>query len=163
MKNIVLIGMPGSGKTTIGKILAEELDMKFCDSDEYIEEHSGKSIPEIFQDGEERFRSIEKEAILEISNEENTVIATGGGVVKSLENIINLKNNGVLIFINRPLEDIMSDIDANHRPLIKDEIEKLNKLFEERYSLYKKYSDYEVMNRGSLQELVTKIIKLLRP
>ena len=86
------------------------------------------------------------------------VIATGGGVVKSLENIRNLRKNGIIIYINRPLEDIMSDIDIDTRPLIKDEKEGLNKLYKERYLLYREYSDYEVMNVEDLQEIVRKII-----
>lgn len=160
MKNIVLIGMPGCGKTTIGKILSEELHMKFCGVDEYIEENTGKTIPEIFQKGEEEFRRIEREAVEEISKEKNTVIATGGGVIKSFESIENLRKNGIIVYINRPLENILEDIDTDNRPLIKDEKEKLYTLYKERYLLYKEYCDYEVMNIGSLHEVVEKIIEI---
>lgn len=162
MKNIVLIGMPGCGKTTIGKILSEELNMKYCDVDEYIEKCTKRTIPEIFQDGEEKFRRIESEAVLEISsNNNNMVIATGGGVIKFFSNIENLRKNGIILFINRPIENIMEDIDIGHRPLIKDEKEKLYSLYRERYPLYKKYAYYEVMNIGDLQEVIGKIIESL--
>lgn len=162
MKNIVLIGMPGCGKTTIGKLLSDQLNMKYCGIDEYIEKSTGKTIPEIFKNGEERFRRIEREAVKEISKEENTVIATGGGVIKYIENIDNLRKNGIIVYINRPLENIMEDIDIDNRPLIKDKKEKLYTLYEERYLLYKEYCDYEVMNTGSLQEVTRKIIKIIK-
>lgn len=153
--------MPGCGKTDIGKILAEKLHMKFCDIDRYIEKNTKKSITELFQDGEEGFRRIERRAVLQISKEENTVIATGGGVIKSFENIQNLRKNGIILFINRPIENIAEDIDISTRPLIKDKKEKLYILYQERYSLYKKYCHHEVMNIGDLQEVIQKIIKII--
>lgn len=162
MKNIVLIGMPGCGKTTIGKMVSQELNMKFCGVDEYIEESTKKTITEIFKDGEESFRSIEREVVEEISKEKGMVIATGGGVIKSFKNIENLRKNGSIVYINRPLENIMMDIDTENRPLIKDEKEKLYTLYEERYLLYKEYCDYEVMNIGSLHEVVEKIIETIK-
>lgn len=162
MKNIVLIGMPGCGKTTIGKILARELGMKYCGIDEYIETSKSKTISEIFKDGEESFRQIEREAVLEISKEENTVIATGGGVIKSFENIENLRKNGIIIFLNRPVENILTDIDTVTRPLLKDGKEKLYTLFKERYTLYKEYSHYEVMNIGEIQKVTQKIIEIIK-
>lgn len=162
MKNIVLIGMPGCGKTTIGKILSEKLNMKYCDIDEYIEKKTGRTIPEIFQDGEEEFRRIEREAVLEVSKGKDMAIATGGGVIKSFINIENLRRNGIIIFINRPIENIMGDIDADNRPLIKDKKEKLYSLYKERYPLYKKYCDYQVMNIGSLEEVVERIIEIIK-
>ncbi|NLY46875.1 MAG: shikimate kinase [Tissierella sp.] len=162
MKNIVLIGMPGCGKTTIGKLLSDQLNIKYCGIDEYIEKSTGKTIPEIFKNGEERFRRIEREAVKEISKEENTVIATGGGVIKYIENIDNLRKSGIIVYINRPLENIIEDIDIDNRPLIKDKKEKLYTLYEERYLLYKEYCDYEVMNTGSLQEVTQKIIGIIK-
>ncbi|WP_420829632.1 shikimate kinase [Crassaminicella indica] len=161
MRNIVLIGMPGCGKTTIGKLLAESLNMKFCDVDAYIQENTKKSISEIFKEGEAVFRSIERKAVEKISKEYNIVISTGGGVVKSFVNIQNLKKNGIIIFINRPIEKIFEDIDISTRPLIKDRKEKLYLLYKERYALYKKYCDIEVMNTQTLKEVVEKIINSL--
>ena len=161
MKNIVLIGMPGCGKTTIGKILSEKLNMNYCDIDEYIEKNTGKTISEIFLAGEGEFRRIEREAVLEVSQGDNRVIATGGGVVKSLVNIENLRKKGIIIFINRPIENIMADIDIDTRPLIKDKKERLYTLYKERYPLYKEYSHYEVINIGDLEEVIGRIIEKL--
>ncbi|QZY53638.1 shikimate kinase [Crassaminicella profunda] len=161
MKNIVLIGMPGCGKTTIGKLLAERLHKKFCDIDEYIEENTKKSIPEIFKDGESVFRRIERNAVEEISKKFAMIIATGGGVVKSFSNIQNLKKNGMILFINRPIEEIVADIDISNRPLMKDGKEKLYNLYEERVDLYKKYCDYEVMNDDTLEKVTDKIVNML--
>ena len=154
--------MPGSGKTTIGKMLSHQLNMRYCSLDEYIEKTTGKTIPEIFKDGEENFRSIERLAVEEISKGKSTIIDTGGGVIKSIENIDNLRENGIIVYINRPLENIMEDIDTEYRPLIKDKKEKLYELYQERYLLYKKYCNYEIMNNGSLQGVVEKIMKKLK-
>ncbi|MCT4620002.1 MAG: shikimate kinase [Marinisporobacter sp.] len=161
MKNIVLIGMPGCGKTTIGKLLAERLHKNFCDIDKYIEQNTKKSIPEIFKEGEDVFRKIEREAVKEVSKESSMVISTGGGVVKSFINIKNLRKNGVVIFVNRAIEEIVSDIDIRNRPLVKDGKEKLYKLYEERIDLYKKYCDYEVINHATLESVVDGIVNML--
>lgn len=82
-KNVVLIGMPGSGKTTLGKILAGELDKSFIDIDEYIEKQQECTISEIFKSGEEFFRDLESRAVAQVSKREDIVISTGGGVIKN--------------------------------------------------------------------------------
>jgi len=160
--NIVLIGMPGSGKTSVGKTLADNLSMDFYDVDEYIEKSAGKTIKEIFAEGgEKHFRAIERAAVEELSQKTNTVIATGGGVVLCEENIVNLKQKGVIFFLNRPIEDIVNDIDISNRPLLANGVERIYKLFSERYELYKKYSDFEIQNRGGIEDTAKKIIEVL--
>lgn len=161
-KNIVLIGMPGCGKSTIGKILSQKLEIEFCDVDEYIEKIQGKTIQEIFKNGEDYFRDIESKAGEELSRTCSKVISTGGGVIKKLENIDTLKKNGIIIFINRPLENIISDVDVSKRPLLKEGKEKIYKLYKERYDLYKKYCDYEIMNDDKLEEVVSEIESIFR-
>lgn len=160
-KNIVLIGMPGCGKSTLGKILAERLNISFCDTDEYIVEIQGKSIPEIFEKGEEYFRDVETKAIKEICKTYPNVIATGGGIIKRKENISILKENGVIIFIDRPIEDIGRDVDTETRPLLKEGIEKLYKLYKERYPLYNEYCDYKMENI-ELEECFKNIISIIK-
>lgn len=161
-RNIVLIGMPGCGKTTIGKLLSERLKMNFCDVDSYIEDKESRSIPEIFKrDGEEYFRKLETQAVEEVSENQRSVISSGGGVVKSSYNMDNLKNSGIIIFINREVDDIISDIETDGRPLLKDGKEKLYKLYEERIDLYKKYCDYEVKNDNSVEEILKKIVQVV--
>lgn len=155
--NIVIIGMPGCGKTSIGKMLAEELKMEFCDVDEYIEKKQKKSIKEIFEGGEAAFRDIESKATVELSLKKHMVISTGGGVIKRKENIEALSKSGIIIFINRPLSNIMGDVDIETRPLLKAGKEKLKKLYNERYLLYKEYADFEIMNDDTMEKVIKDI------
>lgn len=161
-KNIVLIGMPGCGKSTIGKVLSERLNKSFCDVDKYIEETTKQSILDIFKSGEPHFRAIEEKAIEVISCNINQVISAGGGVVVTENNIINLKKNGVIIFINRPLENIISDIDMESRPLLKEGIDKLEKTYKNRIHLYKGYSDFEILNDSTLEDVILDIEVLIK-
>lgn len=159
--NIILIGMPGSGKTTIGCLLAKRLCIDFIDLDEFIEKEQHKKIKELFQNGEGYFRNIEKEAVLAVSKKCRTVISTGGGVIKIPENIKNLKENGLIIFIDRPLRLIKSDIKNEYRPLLKDN-KSIDILYNERYDLYKKYADYKVSNQTSFDDLLDEIILIIK-
>ena len=103
MTNIVLIGMTGSGKTTIGKELASRLKLSFIDMDDFIEKQAGKSIPELFEQGEAVFRSLETDACIKLADATDTVISTGGGAVLKQENQKWLKQAGVIVWIDRPL------------------------------------------------------------
>lgn len=160
MKNLVLIGMPGCGKSMIGEILAEKLEMEFIDLDKYIEATTELAITEIFKNGEEEFRDIEAKSIVKICNKDRLVISTGGGVVKNYENIVNLKKNGMVIYINRSIDNIAADIEVEHRPLLSKDPSQLYKLFEERHDLYKKYCDHEIVNNTDIEEVVCDIIKI---
>lgn len=132
-QNIVLVGMPGSGKSTIGKLLAADLDMSFVDSDEEIVKKTGKTIPEIFSEvGENGFRKIESETIAELSKLQGTVIATGGGAVLNPKNTEFLSYNGRIYFIDRPLSSIEATSD---RPLSSSRTD-LEKRYNERYDIY---------------------------
>ncbi|MBE6072767.1 MAG: shikimate kinase [Clostridium butyricum] len=159
-KNIVLIGMPGCGKTTIGRILARELSMEFYDMDDYIEKKTKQKISELFEKGEEYFRNIESSICEELAKKESSIISTGGGVIKRKENIDFLKKNGVIIFIDRPVDNIIGDVDISRRPLLKEGKEKVLKLYEERYLLYKKYSDKIVMNNSDIYVTKDSIIDI---
>ncbi|EYE89687.1 shikimate kinase [Fervidicella metallireducens AeB] len=161
-KNIVLIGMPGCGKTTIGRLLADNLSLPFVDVDEYIEKKTGKSVRQLFSRGEEFFREIETTAIKEISSLSPRVIATGGGVVKKEVNMDILSKNSIIIFINRPIEDIVKDIDADSRPLLKDNLDRIYSLFYERYPLYLKYCDLEIKNDIGIDETINEILDAIK-
>ncbi len=160
-KNIVLIGMPGCGKTTIGRELAKKLKVRFYDSDRHIEKTTGKSISEIFENGEEHFRQLETETIKKLALKLHCVISTGGGIVKKAENIEVLKKRGTIIFVNRPLEKIVESINISKRPLLKDNKENLCKLYDERIELYKKYCDYEIENDTNIYNAVNKVLSIL--
>ena len=161
--NVVLIGMPGSGKTTIGEMLSNKLKFEFYDSDAEIEKHSGKKITQIFsEDGEKTFREIESRIIKNLSEKEHSIISLGGGAILRKENIENVKRNGKIIFINRPLEEIVNDIEVAERPLLKNGKEAIYKLYAERIDLYKKYADIEIANDISMEEVVEKMMECVK-
>jgi shikimate kinase len=160
--NLVLIGMPGCGKSTIGKKLANIINCTFIDVDELIEEISGKSIPEIFQQGEDNFRDIESSIIQDLENKTSAIISTGGGVIKRENNMTSLKRNGIIIFINRHPDNIIKDIDVASRPLLSNKKETLMKLYNERLELYKKYCDVEIINDSTIEETLAKVTLLCK-
>lgn len=154
-KNIVLIGMPGCGKTTIGKRLAAELGKKFIDTDSEIIKEINMPISDYFaRFGEESFRRLESEVIKRISAEQSAVTATGGGAVLNRENIRLLKENGTVVFIDRPIEKLVTSSD---RPLSSDR-EMLKKRYDERYGLYCSLADKKI-NAVDELELNVKAIK----
>lgn len=157
--NIVLIGMPGCGKTTFGSELSKKLNFKFIDMDKYIEEKTGNTITELFENGEEYFRTIEKSCAIELSKLSGYVISTGGGIVKIKENMECLKSSGFVIFINRPLEYIVEDVDVKTRPLLSNGIDKIYNLYEERFELYKKYCDIEIKNEKNFEKCLDEMEK----
>lgn len=140
--NQILIGMPGSGKTTLGLEMAEHMGREFVDIDQMIEERAGMSIPEIFeQKGENYFRDLETKMLEEVCIKTGLVIATGGGVVKRSVNYYILKQNAVLIWVKRDLDKL----EKSGRPLsLSTPIEKL---YEERKPLYSSWSDYYINNK----------------
>lgn len=156
-KRIILIGMPGCGKTTIGKILSTQLDLKFYDMDDYIQEKTGKTISQLFEKGEDNFRNIETQACRELIEKDNVIISTGGGVVKRKENIDILKNDSTIIFLDRPVENIIGDVDVSKRPLLREGKEKVLVLYKERYELYKAAADKIVINDSIVDNVIEKI------
>ena len=153
-KNIVLIGMPACGKTTVGNLLSKELGMELFDSDKLITEKTCREISDIFEkDGEPVFRKMESEAIAELSGKTGVIIATGGGAILSPENIRNLSKNGKIYFIDRPLENLVPTSD---RPTAST-FEAIKKRYEERFPLYKKYADKIIGADCEAKEVVKKI------
>lgn len=152
--NIVLVGMPASGKSTIGKLLSQKLSKDFVDTDDLIIEAQGKPITEIFSEiGEKGFRQIEKEEIFSVSSRNNHVIATGGGAILDKGNTDILKENGRIYFINRPLENLVATSD---RPLSSD-ADALKKRYNERYSLYVECADAVIDGSGTVDEVAERI------
>ncbi len=139
--NIVLIGMMGSGKTTLGGRLSEVLSMPFIDVDQEIEKHYG-SINKLFEKGEEHFRAIESEMVKNLSMKDRVIISTGGGIVLRHQNMEVLKATGLVFYLVRPIEDIIQTVDASNRPLLKNGTDVLYRLEKERGPLYLKYSDH---------------------
>ena len=148
--NIILTGMPSSGKTTIGKILASKTGKTFVDTDDEIVKKIGMDIPSYFAKyGEKAFRDIESEVIKEVSVNNNQIIATGGGAILKEENITYLKQNGNIYFLNRDLEKL---IPTSNRPLSSD-IDALKKRYDERYPIYTKTADIIINGNGTPNEV----------
>lgn len=156
-ENIVLSGMPGAGKSTVGKLLAENMGRAFFDLDEEIIRASGRSIPEIFAtDGESVFRDIETQVLREVlANQKGIVLATGGGTILRDENIDLLHHNGKIYFIDRPLKDLLPTED---RPLASSE-KAIRHRYEERYERYCTTADYRIDADASTEEVANRIRK----
>ena len=156
MKNIVLIGMPGCGKSTIGNLLARKLGRKFVDADEEIIQLAGKSIPEIFaQVGEEIFREWETMALEHLGKQSGLVIATGGGCVTRQGNYPALHQNGSIVWLERDLSLLPTD----GRPL--SQSNRLEEMYAVRKPLYEAFADVRVANTGSPEDTVTEILSKL--
>ena len=155
-ENIVLIGMPASGKTTVGEILASKLGRRFVDTDELICDRIKMSIKDFFSlYGEEVFRKIESQVIKELSGENSLVIATGGGAILRKENISALKYNGKVYFLDRSLENLMA---TESRPLSSDRVS-LEKRYNERYGIYCSSCDVHIDADGDATSVAEKIME----
>lgn len=155
-ENIVLIGMPASGKTTVGGILAKRLSRTLTDTDELIIKNEKASIPDIFTShGEERFRELESCAVAEAARETSRIIATGGGAVLRGENVERLSQNGRLYFIDRPPELLMPTSD---RPTASDR-EKIKLRYRERYGIYSSVCDKKIDGNIAPEEVANLIIE----
>lgn len=155
MENIILIGMPGSGKSTVGTILAEKLGKQFVDADAALVESTGRTIPEIFAtDGEEEFRNLETKTLAQLGKQSGLVIATGGGCVTRNVNHSMLHQNGILFWLTRNLEKLPIE----GRPL--SQTNKLSDMYRIRKPLYESFADYKIDNDGDLQETIDQILRI---
>jgi shikimate dehydrogenase len=157
MQNIALIGMPGCGKSTAGRLLARITGRPFTDIDEQIELAAGKSIPKIFsEDGEETFRRLETRILGEEARESGKVIAAGGGVVTRPENLDLLRQNSVIVYLKRELSDLVTD----GRPLSQGI--GIQALAGQRLPLYEAWSDYIVQAAAEPEQTAERIKEALR-
>ena len=157
-ENIVLIGMPASGKSTVGRALAESLGREFIDLDEEVVKRTGKDIPTLFAErGESGFRQAEADTVLAVSDESGKVIATGGGVVLREENVRRLKRNGRLVFLDRPLSMLLPTKD---RPTASNG-EAIRARYDERIHLYRTAADVTVDGAKDVNTVVQLIRKEL--
>ena len=143
MKNLILIGLPGSGKTTLGRELATSTGRQFIDLDDIIEQKDGRTVEEIFRiDGEPGFRDRETAAIRDLKTQKGAVIACGGGVVLKQENIEMLSSVGLILYLDRPVETILATVDLSDRPLLREDPCRLFQLHRERRHLYEEAADF---------------------
>ena len=156
MSNIVLIGMAGCGKSTVGKILSKNLNKDFADTDEMIEEAENKPIPQIIERmGEDFFRCCENLAVNIVGKEKSQIIATGGGIITRPENYMPLNQNGIIVFINRDGDKLST----RGRPL--SQMYGVKALYERRMPLYKQFAHIEVDGNGTPDQVADQIIKEL--
>ena len=156
MANIVLIGMPGSGKTTIGKILAAATGKRFVDADSELENLAGRSIPEIFsQDGEPAFRELETQVLVKLGQQSGLVLSTGGGCVTQDRNYPLLHQNGTIFCLQRDLHKLPTD----GRPL--SQANKLEDMYRIRAPLYRAFADFTIENNSAPEDAVDQILGIL--
>lgn len=154
--NIVLIGMPMSGKTTLGLMLSNAFNKEFIDIDKEIVNRENMSINEIFETkGEDYFRQVEQDLYSEYAKKNGVIISCGGGIVKNIESIDKLRENGMIVFIDRKIEKMIMN---NHRPLVKSK-EDIKSLYLERYDLYLNNCDFKINNNGSKKRAVIYMVE----
>lgn len=162
-QNLVLCGFMGVGKTTAGKLLAKTMHMTFIDADRYLEERTGRTIPQIFAtDGEPYFRALESECLRELSQLEGYVIALGGGAVMRAENVESMKKRGLLVLLDPPWSQIVHNLsNSANRPLFdKNSLAKSRMLYDKRRPIYQRVADVQVRNKRlglTVQQILTSI------
>ena len=165
MKNVILIGMPGTGKSVVGRALAERLGYTFIDADDVIVETAGKTLPEILRtDGLDTFLEIEAR-VGETMEYENTVIATGGSMVLYEKAMEHLKENGVVVWLETPLSQIndrMPD-DLTDRGIAAPQGMTIRQIYEQREPLYAKYADLIVASKDGEHDTAHQVEAVMRP
>ena len=158
-RNLIFIGMPGSGKSSVGVLAAKRLGMGFVDTDLLIQEEAGRTLQEIVdQDGYQALRHIEEQVLLKLSVE-NQVISTGGSAVYSDAAMRHLKANGTVVFLDIPLDVVIQRIgDYSLRGISRRPDQSLSELFDERFALYSRYADITVKGEGLTQDQVCEAV-----
>ncbi|HHV38574.1 MAG TPA: shikimate kinase [Tepidimicrobium sp.] len=167
MKNIVLIGMSGSGKTSVGKFISNILNMEFIDTDQMLITKSGMDISHIFNRyGEDYFRAMERRLIKDISSRTQQVISTGGGIVLSEDNIRLLRKNGMIFFLKGTINTLVKNLKSSgldHRPLLAGDDElavQVGRLYKNRRNLYLDSADIIVsIDNKAIEEIGKDIIR----
>lgn len=157
----MLIGMPGCGKSSIGKMISEILHTDFYDLDTYIEDKAHTTIPELFTRGEDHFRQLESNAVREIYPKQAIVISTGGGIVTRPDNMHLLQKTGTIFYIERSIELILQSSDLTDRPLLADDCTKIYDLYAQRKHLYEKYCNVRIVNDQSLTAAADQIASFM--
>jgi len=153
-KNLILIGMPGAGKSTIGQLVAKRLNRPFIDADQAIAQSAGRTIPEIFEaEGEAGFRKRETAVLADLCRRSGLVIATGGGCVTRPENYPHLRQNSVIVLLERPL----SDLPQTGRPL--SQAGELAAMYQVRRPLYQQLADFTVENNAAPEIVAAQILE----
>ena len=161
--NVAIYGFMGVGKTTSGALLAEALGYKFIDMDDEIEKRTGKTIPEIFMDdGETRFRELERDLVMELSRKDGYVIGCGGGALADLVNAEALRESSTLVYLTASVDEILDRTgEDSHRPLLKvdDPRKTVEELIAKRRPVYERYAEVMIDTTGKTPESVAEEIR----
>ena len=165
-QNIFLIGFMGAGKSTIAKVLQRELGMELVEMDERIVKEQGMSINDIFaQKGEDGFRDIESQLVIDIGKNKNSIVSCGGGVVVRPQNVENMKKSGKIVFLTATPETILKRVkNGKDRPLLNGHmnVEYISELMEKRRQMYEDAADVKVSTEGkTVGEICTEIIQAI--
>jgi len=163
MSHIWLIGMMGSGKTTVGAIVAERLELPLVDTDGMVMERSGRTIPEIFEESEEAFRLLEAGVVRELADGPSAVISTGGGVVTNERSVELMRGSGVTVLLDADVEELVARLArVTNRPLYRSP-ESLIRLEDERSDLYQSACDHIVDTNGrSPMDIAEEVVRCVR-
>ncbi len=163
-RHVFLIGMPGCGKSSLGKRVAANLGLPYVDMDSRIEQIVGCSTTDIFSRyGEQAFRNAETNLLAHLTRETGSIISTGGGTVLRENNREIMRNHGVIVLIDRPLEDIMGDIKLNRRPLLAQKgLPEVERLYHERIDIYRSVADAILDNSYGYYAGLNGLEKLIR-
>lgn len=163
-RHIFIIGMPGSGKSSLSKKVSNILSLPYMDIDTHIQQIAQCSVAAFFERyGEQAFRLAETNALIELTRAKPTLVSTGGGTVMRSINRSIMRNHGVIVFIDRPLHQIMGDIKLDRRPLLAQKgLGEVERLYYERIDTYRAAADYVLDNRGSYFDGVSALEHLLR-
>ncbi len=162
LQPIYLVGMPASGKTSLGRLLADLLGLGFVDLDRYIEDMTGKRLEDIFKkEGESAFRDYEEEALLATCRLENTIISTGGGCITRKKNREILNNSDMVFYIVRDCQTIIDKSSLEDRPLLRSDSSRIFDLYNNRKSYYEEVADYPIYNRSSLETALFDMVDII--
>lgn len=168
-RHVFIIGMPGSGKSSLGRRVANNLGLPFVDTDQRIEQTVGCSTSDIFaRYGEQAFRNAETNMLINLSYEQGSIVSTGGGLVLRDVNREIMRNTGIIVLLDRPLAEIMGDIKLSRRPLLAQKgLGELERLYNERIDIYRKAADETLDNSHGyqagmmgLQKLITRLFNV---
>lgn len=163
-RHIFLIGMPGSGKSSLGRRVANNLKVRYVDMDQMISDIVGCSIPDIFAKyGEDAFRAAETNTLIQLTRMDPCIISTGGGTVLRETNRAIMRNHGFIVLIDRPLQDIRSDIKLDRRPLLAAKgLDEVDRLYDARIDIYRSVADAVLDNAHGYTAGMTGLERIIR-
>ena len=163
-RHIFLIGMPGSGKSSLGKKVASNLELAYVDTDQRIEQAFGCPTSQIFEKyGEQAFRNAETNTLIQLTREPGSLVSTGGGMILRDNNREIMRNHGIIVLVDRPLAEIMGDIKLNRRPLLAQKgLPEVERLYHERIDVYRSSADVVLDNSHGYYAGVNGLEKLIR-